>query len=332
MHQHPGLLAYRFRFVFVGLLFVACILLLSALMTAIGANTVLAAKTNTTTVDTYPSEGPNAVLNGAYRFVNSAQSAGLSVGTALYGASSGITNFTVASGRGIVHGSRMAVRTVGAGIGGACRGVAGAAVFALHAPAQLIRHVPAPTVSTLLRPADSQPTPVISQETSAAVLARLSAQQQQEIASLQAAQLVANRQLGGSIAVAGDPSHGGYPANWDAPAPQDSRLDSWGMYNRECVSYAAWKVFQTYGHMPYWGGVGNASQWIGDARAAGIPTGSTPRVHSVAISSHGYYGHAMWVEKVLGNMIYVSQYNYDLTGHYSEMWVDGSYFTYIYFQ
>jgi surface antigen len=83
--------------------------------------------------------------------------------------------------------------------------------------------------------------------------------------------------------------------------------------------------------MPYWGGVGNANQWPGDARAAGIATGSTPKVHSVAISMGGAFGHAMWVEAVSGNMIYVSQYNYDLAGHYSEMWVNGGSFTYLYF-
>jgi hypothetical protein len=31
-------------------------------------------------------------------------------------------------------------------------------------------------------------------------------------------------------------------------------------------------------------------------------------------------------------MIYDSQYNYDLHGHYSEMWVNGSDLTYIYFK
>lgn len=153
---------------------------------------------------------------------------------------------------------------------------------------------------------------------------------QSQIASLRAAQLAANRALGGT-AVAGDPGHGGYPSRWDVPVPQDSLIDSWGMFNRECVSYTAWKVYQTFGYMPYWGGVGNANQWPGDARAAGIPTGSTPRVHAVAISMGGAYGHAMWVEAVSGHMIYVSQYNYDLAGHYSEMWVNGSNFTYIYF-
>jgi surface antigen len=150
-----------------------------------------------------------------------------------------------------------------------------------------------------------------------------------QIAALRSAQLAANRKLGGS-AVAGDPGHGGYPAYLDR-AGQDSIVDPWGMFNRECVSYTAWKVYQTFGYMPYWGGVGNANQWPGDARAAGIATGSTPKVHSVAISMGGAFGHAMWVEAVSGNMIYVSQYNYDLAGHYSEMWVNGGSFTYLYF-
>jgi peptidoglycan hydrolase CwlO-like protein len=149
------------------------------------------------------------------------------------------------------------------------------------------------------------------------------------ISSLRAQQRAANASLGGQV-VAGDPGHGGYPAVWDHAA-QDSMIDSWGMFNRECVSYTAWKVYQTFGHMPYWGGHGNANQWPASARSAGIPTGSTPRVHSVAISMGGYYGHAMWVEAVSGHQIYVSQYNFDLAGHYSEMWVNGSNFTYIYF-
>lgn len=153
------------------------------------------------------------------------------------------------------------------------------------------------------------------------------------IAGLRAAQAAANRRLGGN-AVAGDPNHGGYPARWDSPTPQDSMFDDWGMYNRECVSYTAWKVFQTFGHMPTWGWAsqGNANQWPGAAQRAGIPTGSTPRPHSVAISMSGAYGHAMWVEGVSGSTIHVSQYNYDLAGHYSEMSINGSGLIYIYFQ
>lgn len=156
-------------------------------------------------------------------------------------------------------------------------------------------------------------------------------QNNSQISSLRAQQRAANAALGGSV-VAGDPSHGGYPNKW-ANAPQDSTYDNWGMYNRECVSYTAWKVFQTYGHMPYWGGRGNANQWPSSAQSDGIPTGYTPKVGSVAISMAGPYGHAAWVEAVSGNKIYVSQYNYYYGGwgNYSEMWVDANSFIYIYF-
>lgn len=156
-----------------------------------------------------------------------------------------------------------------------------------------------------------------------------------KVAQLRAQQAAANRQLSGSRGiVAGDPGHGGYPSYLDNSG-MDSLIDPWGMYNRECVSYAAWKVQQTYGYMPYWGGQGNANQWPGDAVRAGIATGSTPRAQSVAIWNVGYYGHAMWVEAVNADgSIWVSQYNYDFTGHYSEMLVSAgmaSGLTYIYF-
>jgi len=155
-----------------------------------------------------------------------------------------------------------------------------------------------------------------------------------QIASLRAQQAAANRALGGNGLTAGDPGHGGYPSNLNNAA-QDTLIDPWGMYNRECVSYTAWKVYETYGYMPYWGGSGNANQWPGDARAAGIPTGSTPRANSVAIWNVGAFGHAMWVEAVAGDgSLWVSQYNYDYQGHYSEMSVSASMarnLTYIYF-
>jgi surface antigen len=183
-------------------------------------------------------------------------------------------------------------------------------------------------VNAIIRPADANALPVITSP-SPAQLAKLTAAQRQQLAGLQAQQIADNRALGGQVLTANQ-YHGGYPAKWDN-APEDSTVDNWGMYNRECVSYVAWKVYQTYGAMPYWGGVGNANEWLHDAAVSGIPTGATPKVHSVAVSMRGYYGHTMWVEQVKGNMILVSQYNYDLTGHYSEMWVRGDYFTYIYF-
>jgi surface antigen len=123
----------------------------------------------------------------------------------------------------------------------------------------------------------------------------------------------------------GDPGNGGYPNYW-ANAAQDSLIDSWGMYNRECVSYTAFMVHQDYlsgknSHdMPWWGGVGNANQWDDDAIAAGIPVDTNPTPGSIAVSNSGYYGHVMYVEAVNGNQIYIQQYNAQLNGQYSEGW------------
>ncbi|HSE29856.1 MAG TPA: CHAP domain-containing protein [Candidatus Saccharimonadales bacterium] len=160
----------------------------------------------------------------------------------------------------------------------------------------------------------------------------LSKERNSRIAELRAQQAAANRKNVGGNIVAGDPGRGGYPSVWHN-APIDSLVDSWGMYNRECVSYTAWKVYQSGRYMPYWGGRGNANQWPSSAAADGIATGSTPKAGAVAISMSGPYGHAMYVEAVLdgGASIYVSQYNYGWAGEYSEMTLSSSGLVYIYF-
>lgn len=138
-----------------------------------------------------------------------------------------------------------------------------------------------------------------------------------QIAELRRQQLAANSRFIGA-AGSGPACGGGYPGVW-CNAPQDSVLDSWGMYNRECVSYTAFKVAASGRNMPYWGGRGNANQWDDNARAAGIPVDGSPRAGDVAISNSGFYGHAMYVESVNGNgTINISQYNAALDGRYSE--------------
>jgi surface antigen len=141
-----------------------------------------------------------------------------------------------------------------------------------------------------------------------------------QISSLKAQQAAAIAAASRHISGGGGGSSagcGGYPSTW-CTASQDSLTDSWGMYNRECVSYAAWAASVRFGHdVPYWGGRGNAKQWPGNARAAGIPVDNSPRVGDVAIYMGGTYGHAMIVESVNGSTVRVSSFNGDGTGHYS---------------
>jgi surface antigen len=131
-------------------------------------------------------------------------------------------------------------------------------------------------------------------------IAKLRAQQEAAIAASQA----------GASVIRGGTCGGNYPNNW-CSAPQDSMLDKWGMYNRECVSYTAWKVYEAGYHMPYWGGHGNANQWDNNAISAGLRVDDDPTGPAVvAIKNAGTYGHAMWVESVNDNgTINLSQYN-----------------------
>ena len=148
----------------------------------------------------------------------------------------------------------------------------------------------------------------------AAEQAKLRAQQQEELAARYA-------QYGGSNLVVSGNGGGGYPT-YLANAPQDSLVDPWGMYNRECVSYVAWKVYQTYGHMPYWGNIpANAKNWPANAINAGYSTGTTPKVGSAGVIYGGPYGHIVWVDSINGNgTINISQYNYGVAGQFSRMY------------
>ncbi len=140
-----------------------------------------------------------------------------------------------------------------------------------------------------------------------------------KISQLRAQQAAENAKLfRGVRVIAGSNGRDTYPEIW-RNAAQDSLIDSWGMYNRECVSYTAWKVHESGRFMPYWGGRGNANQWDDNARAAGIPVDGSPRPGDVAVSNSGYYGHVMYVESVNPNgTINISQYNWSLNGTYSE--------------
>lgn len=145
-----------------------------------------------------------------------------------------------------------------------------------------------------------------------------------KIKDLEKQRMLANMRNSWGVVYGGD---GGYPwgyyepyspASWSCGGP-----DPWGMCYRECVSYAAWKVYNDGKYMPNWGGVGNAYQWINNARNAGFQVDQSPSPGDIAIRDRNYsnpydVGHAMYVEDVIsGSEIIVSQYNASLRGEYS---------------
>lgn len=160
---------------------------------------------------------------------------------------------------------------------------------------------------------------------------------QNKIAEVHAAQLAAIRAAtaGGSrdfgsldgfefrnIVRSGNPCGGGYPGRY-CNAAQDSVVDEWQLYNRECVSYAAYAMQYRFGkNVPAFNGQGNAYEWPSYLSARGYTVNNTPAVGSVAIVPAGQlpYGHAMVVEAVMSDgWVHVSQFNWDVDGTYSEM-------------
>ena len=162
--------------------------------------------------------------------------------------------------------------------------------------------------------------------------------QSAQITALREQQRAANSRFIGAPG-SGAACGGGYPGHavsnfgsWGCNYGLDQGVDSWGMYNRECVSYTAFKVAQSGRNMPYWGGRGNAKNWPSNARGAGIPVDSSPRVGDVAISTSGYYGHSMYVESVNSNgTINISQYNVAWDGRYTTATISPSGLEFIHF-
>ncbi|HXH26820.1 MAG TPA: CHAP domain-containing protein [Candidatus Acidoferrum sp.] len=137
------------------------------------------------------------------------------------------------------------------------------------------------------------------------------------------------------------PCGGGYPSYYCAYG-QDSVVDEWQLYNRECVSYAAWAMTYRFGFSdPVLAGVskgfhgnGNAEDWpnylngADNGRGGVIVVDNSPAPHTVVIipaAMIGGVGHAAVVESVNqqsdGEWLHVSQYNWNSPpdGKYSEL-------------
>ncbi len=104
---------------------------------------------------------------------------------------------------------------------------------------------------------------------------------------------------------------------------QDTYSDPWALLNRECVSYAAWRIDAVYGKkVQSFGGNGNAYQWAqGYAKGAWRVDDPQPgdAVVLPIISGFSPLGHLMVVESVSGDWVHVSQYNFYGSGQYSTM-------------
>ena len=92
-----------------------------------------------------------------------------------------------------------------------------------------------------------------------------------------------------------------------------------GGYVCECVSYAGWKAYESYGVYLSWG---NAYNWDNRARSLGYTVNTTPEEGAIGQTDYGIYGHVFWVESVNGDgSINISEYN----NYYSTGQLTGSY-------
>lgn len=74
--------------------------------------------------------------------------------------------------------------------------------------------------------------------------------------------------------------------------------------------------------------LGNADAWYEGAAAQGYSVGLTPKAGAVGVAIG--YMHVVYIEKVKGNQVYVSEMNYEGFGVVSSRWTSASEFRYIY--
>jgi peptidoglycan hydrolase CwlO-like protein/surface antigen len=131
---------------------------------------------------------------------------------------------------------------------------------------------------------------------------------------------------------------GGYSYCWAAHDQYVS--DTWGLgLARECVHYAADRAARGLNLAPYLGayyGAGNATNWPNQLGGA-YRVDRSPEVGSVAIAKAqdlgNPYGHAMYVEYVLGDgWVGVSQMNWDGRGSFSTMEIKTSGVWFVHFK
>lgn len=104
-----------------------------------------------------------------------------------------------------------------------------------------------------------------------------------------------------------------YPEPYRSAA-KDTKVDPSTCYNRECVSYVAWKIAEATGAWPKRTGDMNAKNWIYRLPSWGYKKVSAPKNGGlyVGVLTSGKYGHVVWFE---GDRT-ISEYNYGSAGNY----------------
>lgn len=98
-------------------------------------------------------------------------------------------------------------------------------------------------------------------------------------------------------------------------APKDSMIDPSTCYNRECVSYCAWKICETKGVWPVRTGSMSAKYWVDRLPSWSYQEVVAPRNGGkyVGVVTGGQYGHVVWFEFDST----ISEYNYASLGNYN---------------
>lgn len=99
----------------------------------------------------------------------------------------------------------------------------------------------------------------------------------------------------------------------------------WGQYNGGYPGQCTWYANYKRPDLP--NGMGNGGQYLANARAKGLPTGSVARPGALFVSSESsYYGHVGYVESVSGGMMTVTEMNYVGTGIISRRTIPTNYY------
>lgn len=101
--------------------------------------------------------------------------------------------------------------------------------------------------------------------------------------------------------------------------PTSSPALSWWGYH-QCTWHVASKR-----PVGFWN---NASEWYWQAQRDGWSTGLTPAVGAIGVQKSG--NHVVYIERVDGDMVYISERNYDNRGSYREIWKPANLYRYIY--